>query len=200
MANNQYVNKVIYAGQVLLDLTADDVTAADVANGKKFHTRSGESATGTNKNDANTSDANAVAAEILDKKTAYVQGAKVTGTMPNRAGVTGAISTVNGTYTIQNGYHDGSGTVGISSAEQAKIIAGNIKSGVSILGVTGSYEGEGGTGQTKNVEPYTTAQQVLPDEDYDYLTQVNVAAIYYNEQDNDQGGKTVTIGKVAPTT
>ena len=32
------------------------------------------------------------------------------------------------------------------------------------------------------------------------LTQVNVAAIYYNEQDNDQGGKTVTIGKVAPTT
>lgn len=41
MAENQYVNKVIYGGQTLLDLTGDDVIAADVLSGKKFHLPSG---------------------------------------------------------------------------------------------------------------------------------------------------------------
>ena len=38
---------------------------------------------------------------------------------------------------IPAGYTTG-GTVSISSTEQAKIIAGNIKSGVTLLGVAGS--------------------------------------------------------------
>jgi hypothetical protein len=50
--------------------------------------------------------------------------------MPNRGAVTGTISAVNGEYTVQQGYHDGSGKVSIDSTEQAKIIASNIKSGV----------------------------------------------------------------------
>lgn len=60
---NQYVNKVIYGGNTLIDLTNDDVTAADVASGKKFHLPSGEAGTGTNTYDADTSDATAVASE-----------------------------------------------------------------------------------------------------------------------------------------
>jgi hypothetical protein len=39
---NQYKNKIIYGGQVLIDLTQDDVTAADVASGKYVHLSSGE--------------------------------------------------------------------------------------------------------------------------------------------------------------
>ena len=66
MANNQYINKVIYGGETLIDLTQDDVTRASVLSGIKFHLPSGESTTGVCTYDADTSDANAVAAEILN--------------------------------------------------------------------------------------------------------------------------------------
>lgn len=190
---NQYVNKVIYAGNTLIDLTADDVAASDVLSGKKFHLPSGASGTGSCTFDANTSDATATAAEILATKTAYKNGSKLTGTMPNRGAVTGTITTKAGSYTIQQGYHDGSGSVGISSTEQAKIIASNIKDGVEILGVTGTYTGEGVTAQAKTVTPSTSQQIVTPDAQYDYLSQVTVNAIPYTETDNSAGGKTVTI-------
>lgn len=114
---NTYKNKVIYGGQTLIDLTQDDVTRADVLSGKKFHLPSGEPTTGTCTYDADTSDATATAAEILTTKTAYKNGSKLTGTMPNRGAVTGTISTVAGTYTVPQGYHDGSGTVSIDSTE-----------------------------------------------------------------------------------
>lgn len=84
-----------------------------------------------------TSDATAAAAQILTGKTAYVNGAKATGTMPERGAVTGEISTKDGTYTIQQGHHNGSGKVGIASGEKAKLISGNIKAGVTVLGVEG---------------------------------------------------------------
>lgn len=192
------INKVIYGNTTLIDLTADTVEAGKLASGYTAHGRDGSVITGTNTYDADTSDADAVASEILNTKTAYVNGAKVTGNMPNRGAVTGSISDKTVPYSIQNGYHDGSGTVGIDSTEAAKIIAGNIKDGVSILGVLGTYTGEGVTAQTKSATPYTTAQTILPDSGYDYLAEVDIAAIYYNETDNAAGGKTVTIGTVAP--
>ena len=200
MANNPNVNKVIYGNTVLIDLTSDDITASDLLSGKTAHDKSGAAITGTCTFDADTTDADATAAEILITKTAYVNGSKLTGTMPNRGAVSGTISTVAGTYSIQNGYHDGSGTVEIDSTEQAKIIAGNIKSGVQILGVTGTYSGEAISAQTKTgITPYTTAQTILPDAGYDYLAQVDIDPIAYTETDNLQGGKTVTIGTVAPS-
>ena len=119
--------------------------------------------------------------------------------MPNNGGVDGTISTVEGQYSVPAGYHDGSGTVSIDATEQAKLIAANIKDGITILGVPGTYTGEGVTAQTKNVTPYTTAQQILPDAGYDYLAQVNVAAIDYTETPTaGTNGTTVTIGAVAP--
>ena len=193
MANNQYVNKVIYGGDTLIDLTGDDVAASDVLSGKKFHLPSGEPKTGTCPYDADTSDATAVAAEILATKTAYKNGSKLTGTMPNNGAVAGSISAKAEQYTVPQGYHDGSGKVSISSTEQAKIIAGNIKSGVQILGVTGSYTGEAISAQAKTATPTTAQQTILPDTGYDYLSQVTVAAIPYTETDNTAGGKTVTI-------
>lgn len=191
---NQYVNKVIYGGQTLIDLTGDTVTASDILTGKKAHDKSGAQITGTCSYDADTSDANATAAEILSTKTAYVAGSKITGSMPNRGAVTGTITTKAQQYTIQNGYHDGSGKVSISSTEQAKIIATNIRQGVTILGVEGTMSGsEDVHAQTKTVTPATTAQTVTPDTGYNYLTQVTVNAIPYVETDNASGGITVTI-------
>ena len=195
MAENQFINKVVYGGNTLIDLTGDDVTAADVLTGKIFHLPSGATGTGACAYDADTSDATAVAAEILLTKTAYKNGAKLTGTMPNNGAVAGTISTVAGEYTVPQGYHDGSGKVGIAAAEQAKLVATNIRSGVQILGVTGSMTGsEDVHAQSKTVTPSTSQQTVTPDTpSYNYLSQVTVSAIPYTETDNASGGKTVTI-------
>lgn len=193
---NQHINKVIYGGNTLIDLTGDDVTAADVLSGKKFHLPSGADGTGSCTYDADTSDATAVAAEILSPKTAYKNGSKITGTMPNRGGVTGSISTKSGEYTVQQGYHDGSGKVSIDATEQAKIVAANIRQGITILGVEGEMTGtEDVNAQAKTVTPSTSQQVVTPDsaQGYNYLSQVTVAAIPYTETDNQAGGKTVTI-------
>ena len=193
------VSKVIFGNQTIIDLTADSITASDLAYGKTAHGADGEPITGSNTYDADTSDATATAAEILTGKSGYVNGVKISGSMPNRGGVTGTIATKAGSYAIPNGYHDGSGTVEIDSTEQGKIIPENIKSGVEILGVTGNYTGTSVTAQAKTATPYTTQQTVLPDSGYDYLSQVTVAAISYVETTNSAGGKTVTIGLVAPT-
>lgn len=192
---NQYKNKIIYGGTVLIDLSTDTLnSASQLAYGVTAHDKSGAPITGTSTYDADTTDANAVAAEILLSKTAYVSGNKLTGTMPNNGAVSGTISTKAGAYTVPQGYHDGSGTVQINATEQAKIIAANIKSGVEILGVTGTYAGESVTAQSKSATPSTSQQTILPDNGYDYLSQVVVAAIPYVEADNAAGGVTVTIG------
>lgn len=192
---NEYINKVIYGGEVLIDLTGDDVARDKVLNGYKFHLPSGEATTGTSTFDADTSDGTATAAEILASKTAYVNGSKVTGTMPNRGAVTGTITTKAQQYTIPNGYHDGSGKVGISTTEQAKIVATNIREGITILGVEGSMSGtEDVHAQAKTVTPGLTAQTVTPDTPtYNYLSQVTVNAIPVTRVDNPAGGVTVTI-------
>lgn len=95
----------------------------------------------------------------------------------NRGAATGTIATANGEYTIQAGYHNGSGKVTIDATERSKITAGNIKSGVSILGVTGIYAGEAAKLQTKNITPTKTKQDVTADEGYDALSMVSVAPI-----------------------
>lgn len=187
-------NKIIYGGKTLLDLTADTITADNLAKGITAHDKSGASITGTSTKDSDTTDATVAVAEMLTGKTAYARGSKIAGTMPNNGAVAGTISTKADTYTVPQGYHDGSGKVAISSAEQAKIIAGNIKSGISILGVTGTYTGASIKAQTKTVTPSATAQTVQPDSGYDYLSAVTVEKIPYVEAENSAGGITVTIG------
>lgn len=195
MATNTYNSKVIFNGEVLMDLTGDTVTAAQLLKGITAHGKDGAPVTGTCDWDAATGDATAAAAEILTGKTAYVKGKKVTGTMPNRGAVTGKISTKAGAYTVPQGYHDGSGKVTIDSTEQAKLIPTNIREGVTVLGVEGTMSGsEDMKPQSKSVTPKASAQTVLPDEDYNCLSQVEVAAIPYAVSDNTSGGKTVTIG------
>lgn len=191
---NQYVNKVVLGDETLIDLTADTITADKLAEGVTAHDRTGAPITGTSTLDADTSDATATAAEILATKTAYVNGTKLTGTMPNRGAVTGTITTKAQQYTIPQGYHDGSGKVSISSTEQAKIIASNIKQGVEILGVTGTMTGKDDMKlTTKTATPTLASQTVLPGAGFDGLSQVTVEAIPVTRVDNAQGGVTVTI-------
>ncbi len=194
MAETKNKNKVVYDGEVLIDLTADTVTPDKLAKGITAHDKSGATITGTSTKDSDTSNDTAAVAEILKGKTAHARGVQLVGTMPNNGAVTGTISTKAGSYTIPQGYHDGSGKVAISTTEQNKIVAGNIKSGVSILGVTGTYSGASIKAQTKTVTPKFTAQTVQPDSGYDYLSAVTVEKIPYVETENAAGGITVTIG------
>ena len=194
MATNQTINKVVYGGTVLIDLTADTVTADKILASYTAHDKSGAVITGTCSFDVDSTDATATVSEILAGATAYARGEKLTGTMPNNGGITQTIDTVEQVVTIPQGYHDGSGKVSIDATEQAKLIAGNIKQGVEILGVTGTLEPSSDvTAQAKTVTPSKSQQVVLPDEGTDYLSQVTVNAIPYVEVDNAAGGKTVTI-------
>lgn len=191
-------SKVVFGNTVVMDISDSTVDESHLLSGVTAYDHNGDKITGTCDFDADTKDATALVGEILLNKTAYVNGNKLTGSMPNRGSVSGTISTKAGAYSIQNGYHDGSGTVEIDSVEQAKIIGSNIKQGVQILGVTGTYGGEETPTQTKSATPYTTSQVVLPDAGY-ALSQVNIAAISYSEAPNPAGGITVTIGDVAPS-
>lgn len=159
-------NKFNYNGNIIIDLTGDDVQQADVLTGKQFTANDGEH---------------------------YL------GSMPERGAVSGTIASKNAAYTIPAGHHNGSGTVQISETEKAKIIPGNIKHGVSILGETGNYTGDGISLQTKTASftPTNAAQTltVTADAGYDGLEEVDitVAAIPYREEANAYG-TTVIIG------
>ena len=204
MANNSYFNKVVKNGTVIIDLTGDTVATdgSDVAYGKTFHAPDGSQVTGTNTKDSDTSDATAAAGDILSGQTAYVRGAKVTGSMTNRGAIDEVIDDKDDVITVPAGYHDGSGTVQLDATEKAKLTAnngGNIKSGVVLLGVTGTYTGEGVTLQTKSVNPSFSAQTIQPDTGYDGLAAVNLASVegMFTESDNAAGGKTLTIANIS---
>ncbi len=194
MPETKNINKVIYAGKTLIDLTGDTVDPTKLLKDTTAHDKSGAVITGTCEFDVDSSDATVSASEILSEKTAYVRGTKVTGTMKNNGAVSKTISTKDQEVTIPVGYHDGSGNVSIDDVEKAKLIPGNIREGVSVLGVEGTMSGtEGAHPQSKAVTPSSSQQTILPDDGYNYLSEVIVEAIPYVESENSAGGITATI-------
>lgn len=198
MANNQYVNKVVYDGNVLIDLTSDTVAAQYLLRSYTAHDKSGALVTGTCSFDSDTTDANATASEILSGKTAYVNKVRVTGNMPNNGSNNVTVTGLSGA-SIPAGYYDGSGKAIIDSTSASALTANNIRQGVTILGVEGTLSAEDGLTVGPISATPASSEQVITaaSQNLDYITQVTVAAIPYTETDNAQGGKTVVIGAAA---
>lgn len=191
---SKYVNKLVVGNDVKFDLTGDTVAPNTLLTGTTAHDKTGAQITGTCSYDSDTSDATVAVAEILKDKTAYARGSKIVGTMPNNGAKNYTISNLND-QTISLGFYDGSGKISFDLAEKAKIIPANIKNGVSILGILGTMTGQEDLKvQSKTVAPTFTAQTILPDEGFDYLSQVVVSAISMTESENSAGGLTLTIG------
>ena len=86
---------------------------------------------------ASQTDANAAAGDILTRKTAWVKGSKITGSMATQAGGTYKSTTANQTISCSGKKMTGN----IVVQGDSKLVAANIKKGVTILGVTGTWEG-----------------------------------------------------------
>ena len=202
MANNQYVNKVIFGNEVVIDLSSDTIAANKLLNGFPAHDKTGAPITGECTYDSDTTDADATTDEILAGKYAYVNKAKLTGTMTNQGEKHYTLSTRDAEVSIPQGYHDGSGGIGLASADKTALVAANVRQGVTILGVEGTMSNmEGVKATSASITPYTTSQTIVPTDlgDYNSITQITIAAITKTEVDNVAGGKTVTIGTVAPS-
>lgn len=192
MAEN--VNKVIFGGETLIDLSSDTVGPDFLLEGATAHDRSGAIITGTCTFDVDSQDANATSSEILEDRTAYVKGEKIIGTMTNNETYAGNIYTRDENAEIPEGYHDGSGVIRIATLERNKIIPDNIKEGVTILGIAGTLRPTSSiVAQSKTVTPSKTSQVITPDSGIDYLSSVTVNAIPYKETANGTGTM-VTIG------
>ena len=116
MAQNVVINSVTYSSVPEVDIPKSGGGTA------KFY---------------DTASADISAGDVLTGKTAFGSSGSVSGSMANNGSTSGTISTKAGTVTIPAGYTSG-GTVSLASAAISDCIAGNILTGKSILGVSGS--------------------------------------------------------------
>lgn len=198
------INKVVFGEEVLIDLTGDDVVESDVLSGKKFHRGDGEVVTGTCEYTVDASECNALPGEVLQGRSYAVGSSVKEGTMPNlgEAGIDVVDAVLGGTQKIPQGYYDGTGVVQLKDAE--KIIPGNIRWGVTILGVAGEVvEGvsEDLVSPDVPITPYRylvadedSPRSITPSDPYKYFSTLTLNPIPCSRTANSFGGITVVIG------
>ena len=109
----------------------------------------------------------------------------VTGTLETKADPVLQSKTItptklNQTITPDTGYDALSSVIvnGVTSDIDSNITAGNIKEGVSILGITGTLKSVAAPNlQNKSATPLTTNQTIEPDEGYDGLSYVSISKV-----------------------
>lgn len=141
---NAIRNKKGTANQMLPSQMANEISSISTSSG----------------GETDTSDATVNASDVLAGKIAYGASGRIVGTMKNNGSQTINVYSANTSYTISKGYHDGSGSVQISSTEASKLIASNIKKGITILGVTGSYQGSTSSGGVQVKTGTTTSTSI----------------------------------------
>lgn len=191
---NEFNSKVVLAtGEVVMDLTQDDVKPEHVQKDIYFHDKTGKRQQGTNTKTVDASNATAEAAEVLSGRT-FGKGSEVqTGTMPDNSGKNVEIRSKAGTP-IPRGFADGSGVAKLSDEDLAKLIPENIKEGITILDIEGGFGADDVSSQSKEVTPTFEEQLISPDAGISFLSGVKVKAIPVTRTDNEFGGVTVTIG------
>lgn len=136
---------------IIIDLSSDTVTPGTLVKGVTAHNASGQSIIGTMEGGTDTSDATAMAADLLIGKTAYANGQKITGTIKNNGNFHEELSSKYAPVQLGGYYNEGS-TVRIADESFSNLQPENIKKDVSILGVTGTYEGASVSGSMKPIE------------------------------------------------
>lgn len=120
------------------------------------------------------------------------EGQIINGTIVNRGDVVFTFENKNDVFYVRKGYHSGGGYASLGQSDIEAIISANIKDGVTILGVSGTYAGEPIYTQEKTVTPTRAGFEVTPDGDQ-YLSKVIVGSIPYKVAMNSSGGTTFTI-------
>lgn len=148
------INKVVYNGTSLVDISTDTVTPDKVLSGVTYHGADGVAATGTCAYDVDSSAGTATAADILAGKVAYVAGAEVTGTCAYDVDSSAGTAVASDILLGKVAYVGGAAVTG--TADLSNLLPENIKAGVTINGVVGTYaatysETENDTGTTATI-------------------------------------------------
>lgn len=120
MAKNVKINGVTYQ-----DVPQVEIPLAEGNDSATFYDTSDASIDGSD------------SAKVRNGESVYGPNGKVVGTMTENNAVSADISTKDGTVSIPAGFHKGVGSVGLDATEKAKLIAANIKSGITMFGVSG---------------------------------------------------------------